>query len=342
MDIGEEELYEIAVLFTKEQIMKEILMTKGARKLMETCAGVKRDENVLIVTDFKRVKIAQVLAAAAYERGAEVMIAIMTPRKGHGQEPPVPIGEAMKKADVIFTPVSYSITHTQAMKGALESGARSLVMTEFIEDQLISGGIEADFNESKAVCKKMANAFEKSRKVLLTTPRGTHLSMEKEGRPGNAMYCIVEPGQLSPVPTVEANFSPMEGTSEGTIVADASLPYLDIGLLKEPIVATVKEGVITKIEGADQAKKLADDLESRNDPKVYNVAELGVGLNPKSTMQGVQLEDEGVFGTVHIGIGTNVTLGGKVKAAIHYDLIMWEPTVELDGRIVLEGGSPRI
>ena len=53
-------------------------------------------------------------------------------------------------------------------------------------------------------------------------------------------------------------------------------------------------------------------------------------------MQGIMLEDEGVFGTVHIGIGTNITLGGRIKAAIHYDLILWHPTVELDGRVVLE------
>jgi leucyl aminopeptidase (aminopeptidase T) len=166
--------------------------------------------------------------------------------------------------------------------------------------------------------------------------------MRKEGRPGNAMYCIVEPGQLSPVPNVEANFSPLEGTAEGKIVADASVPYIGIGVLREPVVATVEKGMITGITGGDQARKLADDLKGRNDPKVYNVAELGVGLNPKSIMQGIQLEDEGVFGTVHIGIGTNLMLGGNVKAAIHYDLIMWEPTIELDGKIVLEGGIPRI
>jgi leucyl aminopeptidase (aminopeptidase T) len=147
---------------------------------------------------------------------------------------------------------------------------------------------------------------------------------------------------MSPVPNVEANFSPIEGSAEGKIVADASIPYIGIGVLSEPVVATVKRGMITGIEGGNQAKKLADDLKSRNDPKVYNVAELGVGLNPKSIMQGIMLEDEGVFGTVHIGIGTNITLGGSVKAAIHYDLIMWEPTVELDGRIVLERGVPRI
>ena len=54
------------------------------------------------------------------------------------------------------------------------------------------------------------------------------------------------------------------------------------------------------------------------------------------------LEDEGVLGTVHIGIGTNITLGGHVKAALHYDLIMWQPTIVLDGQVVLENGQLRI
>ena len=83
---------------------------------------------------------------------------------------------------------------------------------------------------------------------------------------------------------------------------------------------------------------LAEDLKRWNDPMVYNVAELGVGLNPKCTMCGIMLEDEGVFGTVHIGIGTNITLGGHVKASIHYDLIMWKGTIALDGRTIMQEG----
>jgi hypothetical protein len=45
---------------------------------------------------------------------------------------------------------------------------------------------------------------------------------------------------------------------------------------------------------------------------------------------------------VHIGIGTNITLGGNVKAAIHYDLLMWEATIELDGNVILEKGEVRL
>ncbi|MGB9700360.1 MAG: aminopeptidase [Thermodesulfobacteriota bacterium] len=320
--------------------MREILMAKGAKKLVEICAGVKAGENVLIIADFTKANIAQALAGAVYAQGGEVVIATMIPRQGHGQEPPLPVAQAMTKADVIFSVVSNSITHTQAMRAALQAGARGLAMTDFTEEMLMGGGIEADFQELKIICQKMAEAFQQAKAVHLTSEAGTDLIMHKEGRRGNAMYCIVQKGQLSPVPNVEANFSPLEGTAHGIIVADASIPYIGIGVLQEPVIVTVEKGLITKIEGGIQAKKLAEDLQKRNDPQVYNVAELGVGLNPKSIMQGIMLEDEGVFGTVHIGIGTNITLGGNVKAAIHYDLIMWHPTIELDGKVILEKGKP--
>ena len=319
--------------------MKNILMSKGATTLVEVCAGVKRGENVLIVTDFLMMTIAEAVAAAAYRAGAEVSIGTILPRSGHGQEPPPPIASAMKKADVIFTPVTYSITHTRAVKEACETGSRIIALTDYREHMLIKGGLEADFYETKEMCIKFAEAFEKSSGAVLTSAGGTRLTMRKEGRPGNALYCIVEPGQMSPAPNVEANFSPIEGSAEGIIVADASIPYLDIGVLTEPVTATVEKGMITAIQGGHQAKILADDLASRNDPQVYNVAELGVGLNPKCIMQGIMLEDEGVYGSVHIGIGTNITLGGHVKAAIHYDLLMYEATIELDGNVILKKGK---
>lgn len=150
---------------------------------------------------------------------------------------------------------------------------------------------------------------------------------------------MVEKGEFSPVPTVEANVSPLEGTANGVIVANASIPYVGIGLLEEPVVCHVKDGFITSIQGGRQAQMLRDDLEAKEDPGVYNIAELGVGLNPACRFCGFMLEDEGVHGSVHIGIGTNITLGGTLKAACHYDLIMTRPTVTADKITVLKDGE---
>ena len=135
---------------------------------------------------------------------------------------------------------------------------------------------------------------------------------------------------------MEANSSPIEGSANGRIVADASIPYLGIGVLNEPVVVEVKDGFITSISGGKQAEVLKKDLASHNDHNCYNIAELGVGLNQNAGC-GIMLEDEGVIGTAHIGIGTSITLGGTVKAPTHYDLLMWNPRIEVDGKVIIDG-----
>jgi leucyl aminopeptidase (aminopeptidase T) len=317
--------------------MKELLMTKGAKTLVDVCTKVKPGETVLIVTDMHKINIGKTIAGVAMSREAEVILSVIQPRERNGQEPPEAVAEAVKKADVVFTPVSYSITHTHAVKNAAAEGTRLIVMTDFTEEMMMHGGIEADFEEIKPVCRKVADKFAGGNRLKLTTPEGTSLELDITGRRGNALYCIVEPGEFSTVPTVEANVSPIEGSANGRIVANASIPYLGIGVLQEPVHVDVADGFIKKIEGGIQAEMLRKDLESHGDKNAFNIAEIGVGLNPKCRMCGIMLEDEGVISTCHIGVGTNITLGGNIKAPVHYDLLMWEPKIEVDGEIVLDG-----
>jgi leucyl aminopeptidase (aminopeptidase T) len=115
------------------------------------------------------------------------------------------------------------------------------------------------------------------------------------------------------------------------------VPYLGIGLLREPIICTVEAGYITSIEGGEQARQLERNLRSYNDKNCFNIAELGIGLNPNARPTGVMLEDEGILGTIHIGIGTSHTLGGSILAPTHYDLLIWNPTIELDGVVIQRG-----
>jgi len=320
--------------------MKQLLMMRGAKKLMENNTAVKPGEKVLIITDPEMVSIAQALAIMAYAEGAETVMAIMPPREFDSQEPPETVAAAMKMADVIFTPVTRSITHTQALHEGVAAGARAIVMTAFTEDLLISGGIEADFQAQKPICEKVAQLLEEAKGARLTSDAGTDLTMNLTGRKGSPLTCVADkPGLFSPMPNIEAAISPVEYESEGTIVTDASIPYWGIGLLEEPITLTVKGGLITDIRGGKQAQELKRVFERPGDPNVYNIAELGIQLNPKCRMCGIMLEDQGVFGCVHIGIGSNTSFGGKIQAAFHFDVIMWYPKLELDGKVILEKGQ---
>jgi len=319
--------------------MGNFLMSQGARTVIEVCAGAKPGEQVLIVADTRMDSFADILAAAAWAAKCEPAIVKMIPRSADGQEPPPAIAAAMKSTDIFVCPVSTSITHTRAVMEAAAAGARGIMLTQFTEAMLTSGGIEADFKSLAPVCRKVADAMAGCREIRVTTQLGTDLRMSATGRRGNALTCLVKPGQFSPVPNVEANVSPVEGSANGVIVVDASIPYAGIGLLREPVRCEVSAGFITGISGGEQAETLRKSLESRQDPNVFNIAELGVGLNPKCHFTGIMLEDEGVFGSVHIGIGTSITLGGTVKAACHYDLIMTRATIVADGRAILANGE---
>ncbi|GAA0610116.1 aminopeptidase [Virgibacillus siamensis] len=319
--------------------MKKILMSKGAKTIVETCAQVKKGEQVLIITEPKTITIAETIASAVHAIEAEPTIAMIIPRTSDSQDPPKNIAAAMADSDVFISAVHTSITHTHAVKNAVENGSRGIMLTQFEDEMLIDSGVNADFPSAAVTCEKVAKAIEGAEEIKLTTPYGTDLNVSAKGRRSNYMTCMVDSGQFAPVPTVEANVSPLEGTATGKIVADASIPYIGIGVLRDPVVATVENGFITSITGGDQAKILKDNLASKNDDMVYNIAEIGIGLNPKCKFIGSMLEDEGVYGSVHIGIGTNITLGGETKAACHYDLIMTKPTLIADGTTVLKDGE---
>lgn len=314
-------------------------MMNGARKLVEVCGNVQPGESVLVVTDEEKFPIAQAVAAAANEVNAEVTIAMMATRQVDSNEPPAGVTAAMAASDVIFTPVTVSITHTDAINDACEAGARAVVMTGFSESMMKGGGIDADFRALKPVCEEVAGYLHRGTAVRVTTPAGTNITLSIAGREGIAKTCIVEKGEFSPIPDIEATVSPVEGSAEGVIVADASIPYLGIGVLKEPVTFIVEKGMITKVDGGEVADIIRDSWASMDDPNVYNLAELGIGLNPECRLTGEMLEDEGCWGTVHFGIGTSITLGGKVKASSHYDLLMHNTTIVVDGESILEDGD---
>jgi leucyl aminopeptidase (aminopeptidase T) len=307
----------------------------GARRLVEVNGRVAEGDPVVIVTDPEMERYAAVIEEAARERGAEVTTCLIPVRRQDGEEPPDPVARAMTEAKVIFSPVSISITHTRAMRAALEAGARAILMTAYTDQILTSPALlETDFHAQAAVCHKIGDAFTAGSQVRLTSPKGTDLSFSIEGRRANVLTNIPDPGQLAPVPDIEVNVVPVTGSANGTLIADASVPYLGIGILEDPIICTMENGFISRMEGGAEADRVRVYLSSFGDQNCFNVAELGVGLNPNARLTGEMLEDEGVLGTIHIGIGTSHTLGGEIVAPTHYDLLMWEPTIEVDGRVI--------
>ena len=245
----------------------------------------------------------------------------------------------MAAADVIFLVVTHSLAHTRATREAIGSGARVVSMSAFTERQMREGGLFADFRARKPLCDQLAEALTEAEQVWVTNPAGTDLTFSLRGRAGNSHACIVEGPGFTAVPNIEANTSPLEGTTQGRLVVDGSIPYYGVGVIEEPVVFDIADGIVRCIEGGEQDTFLRELLARQDDPAVYNVAQFAIGLNPLCTdFTGEMLNDEGVDGTIHMGIGTSANLGGQVQAKTHFDAVIRRPSVWFDGRaIILDG-----
>lgn len=316
-------------------------MLKGARVLVDTLTDVKPGEHVLILIDGGRsFRIAEVAAEAVRERKGVPVIILMDILPVPNAEPPPTVAAAMQQADVIMGFLTKSAFHTRARLAASRRGARMISATGIVEDTLVDGLIKADFFGIKPIVDDLAERITAGSRIHITSPGGTELTASIEGRRANREIWSRELGQASGAPGIEVNVPPVEGTAEGTLVVDASIASL--GLIRTPLRLTVESGRVTNIQGGNQAEELSPLLASAKDPRVYAIAEIGIGLNPEGRITGNIIEDESTFGTAHVALGNNTAHGGVNPAPIHLDMVFLTPTIEVDGQILVAPGIPAV
>jgi leucyl aminopeptidase (aminopeptidase T) len=275
-------------------------MLKGARVLVDTLTDVKLGEHVLILIDGGRsFRIAEAAAEAVRERKGVPVIVLMDILPVPNAEPPPTVAAAMQQANVIMGFLTKPAFHTQARLAPSRCGARMISATGIVEDTLVDGLIRADFFGIKPIVDDLAARITAGSRIRITSPGGTELTAGIEGRRANREIWSREPGQASGAPGIEVNVPPVEGTAEGTLVVDASIASL--GLIRMPLRLTVESGRVTNIHGGSQAEELSQLLASAEDPRVYAIAEIGIGLNPEGRITGNIIEDESTFGTAHGG-----------------------------------------
>ena len=76
-----------------------------------------------------------------------------------------------------------------------------------------------------------------------------------------------------------------------------------------------------------------------NGTAVIDGSMVGIGTNEAAKLCGIILEDEKLYGTVHIAFGTNTSFGGITKADCHLDGIILNPTLYLDDECVIRKGE---
>ena len=259
-----------------------------------------------------------------------------------GVEPTKAMAEAMRGYQVIVAINSFSITHTEAREASSRAGARVATMRGAIPEMFYPDGpISVDYLKVEKETRGIARFLTRAGEAKIITRSGTNLAFSlktREGREDNGIN--VKPGQWSNLPAGEAYIAPLEGTAEGDLVVEKKwFPNL-----KEEMVITFKRGEVSRIEGESQVSvKLRQILGlepgQKQREKRCNLAELGIGTNPKARRTDITIEAEKIKGTIHIGIGDNSHMGGKVAADYHQDFVVPRPDLYLDGQRVMDRGK---
>lgn len=307
-------------------------LVKTAEGVLSSCLAVKKGEEVLIVTDDTRKEIGEALYEAAGNLGCERLLMVMNERELSGQEPPKAVAAAMKSADVVIAPTAQSLTHTNARIEAARARTRVATMPGITEEMFSQGAMTADYSkveELTAVVTEMLSKasvarIEKDGHVLTINIRG------RDGVPSPGVYR--EPGKCGNLPSGEAYIAPLEDGSEGEMIVDGSM--VGIGKLDSPLHMVISGGKLRSVTG-EKSENL--DVLLKNETN-GTLCELGIGTNEAAVLNGIILEDEKVYGTVHIAFGTNTSFGGVNKAECHMDGIILRPTLYLDDVKVIEDG----
>jgi len=311
-------------------------LDKASRIAIRDCMGAKPKEKILVITDENKREIGLSLHKNALDLGYESFLLEMKSREFNGEEPPGLVAEAMKLADVILCPTTKSLTHTNARRSAAALGKRIATFPGITKDTMIRG-LNADYKKISKLTVKLAKMMDKTKTVRVTAPNGTDITMSLEGRRGLASKGLFhKKGESGNLPTGEAFAAPVEGKTEGVFVVDGS--FAVIGMIKTPIKIKVEKGLATEISGGKEAKQLIKMLSSFG-KKGRNIAEIGIGTNDSAKLSGLLLEDEKVKGTVHIALGDNKSMGGKVNVPIHVDGVILKPTVYFDEKIIMKNGK---
>ncbi|GGP16795.1 aminopeptidase [Oceanobacillus neutriphilus] len=290
---------------------------------------MKQDEQILIITDTELKEIANIFYQAGLKRKNETVLMEMTPRLKSGEEPPQTISEAMKAAEVVLCITKHSLTHTSARKNASSAGARIATMPGVTLDMLKNGAISADYNEVVERTKKYCELLNQGNQVEIKKG-DTSLSFSIKNRTGiESTGVFQEKGEAGNLPSGEAYIAPIEDSANGTIMIDGSVA--GIGVIEEPLTLEIEDGKLITASG-DKGKEL---LELLGDGDGRKIAEFGIGTNNKARLIGNVLEDEKVFGTVHIAFGSNKSFGGETEANVHIDCVIKNPIVSIDNKEVI-------
>lgn len=326
-----------------------ILLARNAQLVVQL-SGISKGQSAVILSDAERWMEAEALAAQILTVGARPMLVDMTPEASQYytdfKRPSLspPLVAAMHAANYTFAAAdnefAHMIGHTDENRSAQNKGMRWVS----VEDYMWTW--DANIDEIERFMErthKITEMLSKAREVRVTTRRGTNIvAKTKAERP--ALSFVPRGGKKGEiVPNFgESTIAPLEWSAEGRVVIDGIV--VGLGEMRaDPVTFTVKKGRVVEVKGGENADKVRRFI-AESGENADAIAELGISTShlEKRAYEYAGRPGHrayGAWGSVHVALGHNKTIGGDLKSAIHVDCQMYDATVEIDGVKVMDNGK---
>ena len=229
--------------------------------------------------------------------------------------------DKVRKSHLVIALTEYSASSSLLLISRAQDTITRCASMPMVEKRMEETAFTADYKK----VQKYATALEKilnnaqAAKVHFSTGDTLFIDFRNRTAISEAGDCTKK-GQFINFPSGEAFIPPYEAASDeisefGQSKTEGIWPVTyDENLIKYLIRNNTIIDIIGDSQKADEMRDFFMENSTRR-----NIAELGIGCNPKAVVTGNALEDEKVG--LHIAYGMSTHLGGKVKSDTHYDIV---------------------
>ena len=240
----------------------------------------------------------------------------------HGLPIPQETIDAVRRSDLVLALTEYSSSSSlKPICDEVDTMTRCASMPT-IEKRMEDTALRADYSQVKTYATAIEKMLNGAVGAEITFSTGDALYVDLRHRVAEAdRGDCSKVGQFINFPSGEGCKVPYEATTEeivsglgdsrtaGIMPVKYGDEFLRYKIVKNRITEVIGEGT----KAAEMRQFFSGE------PNRANIAELGIGCNPKAIVSGNVLEDEKVG--LHIAYGLSVHIGGKIETDVHQDIV---------------------
>lgn len=207
-------------------------------------------------------------------------------------------------------------------------------------------GVNVDYTKLQSTGETVKAALAGGKEVHITSPHGTDLRVQVEGRPVLVSDGVISAADVKMggaacetwLPAGEVYLAPVPGTAEGKIVVDRQEFQ---GKEIEGLTLVFRAGKLSSMTARSGIGPL-EGLYGASGPGKELFGVVDIGINPNVHIpRGSRMQAWMAAGMVTVGFGNNTWAGGENNAPFALYSFLAGASLKVDGKVVVDNGALR-